>query len=396
MPGLECFPRHHRRPDQLLTVITLVACCLPFPAAGQSVVSFEERQLDLQVLDSLVLDVMSDGPLDMSMLSARDALSSMAALAGDVDAVEWGVAVHGWLRSKGDAHLRVNFRGFSDDRTSVPPPDVPFLLDPEGPWARFGPGPGVPESAREAWLKRTWPWICSLGGGPDSGLAFPTALEGPGYKEAEIMTVREEEGFVHWLIRGFGLGEERAFRREFRAAFRQVKRSGLPVLLDLRGNVGGFRSRRHAVLSAFVKASEWPKEQEGGWSGTNGALTAVPPMPAAKCLRPIEEPVAVIVDGLSFSASLLLVDALLHAERARLFGRAPLGRPGGCSGNPEQHRLPGSGLIVEVPTRKTILLLDRVTPYGLPDGVDPTGAVEHEQWQKAVDWLLSSTGASPQ
>lgn len=374
----------------------MAVCCLPLPVAGQASVSFEERRLDLEVLDSLVLDVMSDGPLDISGLSARDALSSMASLAGDVDAVEWAVAVHGWLRSEGDAHLRVNFRSLSDATTSAPPPDVPSLLAPEGPWSRFGPGPGVPESAREAWLKRTWPWICPLGGGLDLGHSIPTHEKGPEFQEADIMTVREERGFVHWVIRGFGLGSEKAFRRDFRVALRQVKRSGLPVLLDLRGNSGGFRTRRHAVLAAFVKESEWPVEQEGAWRRTDDVFIEVPPMPSTKCRRPIEAPLAVMVDGLSFSASLLLVDALLHAGRARLFGRAPLGWPGGCSGNPEQHRLPGSGLIVEVPTRRTVLLLDGVEPYGLPDGGDLTGEVERGQWQEAVDWLLSSTGASPQ
>lgn len=254
----------------------------------------------------------------------------------------------------------------------------------------------MPESAREAWLKRTWPWIGPLGGGWDSKNAPPSNDSGFGQERMDAMSVHEHDGYIQWSIVGFGIGADRTFRREFRAAFRQVKRSGLPVLLDLRGNLGGYRTRRHAVLAAFVKPAEWPVEQERPWGEQGAALTEVPAMPALKRLRPIEAPLAVMVDGLSFSASLLLVDALLHAERARLFGRAPLGRPGGCSGNPEQHRLPGSGLIVEVPTRQTVLLLGSNQPYGLPEGGDSTGELERVQWQAALEWLHSSKGASAQ
>ena len=85
-------------------------------------------------------------------------------------------------------------------------------------------------------------------------------------------------------------------------------------MVDLRGNLGGYRTRRHAVLGAFVSPSTWPEEREGAWSMA-GRFDVVPAMPIVRVRNVIDVSVAVMVDGLSFSASLLLADALEHGVR---------------------------------------------------------------------------------
>ena len=158
-------------------------------------------------------------------------------------------------------------------------------------------------------------------------------------------------------------------------------------MLDLRGNLGGFRSRRHAVLGVFLDSESWPVEREGKWS-MDGKFDEVPAMPLAPVRRVLDVPVAVLLDGLSFSASLLLAQSLEESGRARVFGCAPLGGRGGCSGNPDSWTLPGSGLEVLIPSRQTELGVLPASEFDLPAEADcDSGA---EEWSRAVLWLLSS------
>jgi len=157
-------------------------------------------------------------------------------------------------------------------------------------------------------------------------------------------------------------------------------------MLDLRGNLGGYRTRRHAVLGAFLPEEDWPEEVEGSWMPMAG-LEAVSPMPLVQTRRPISVPIAVLLDGGSFSASLLLSDALLLSGRAKVFGCAPLGLRGGCSGSPVSVRLPGSGLRVLVPSLRTALANVKAVPFALSGDADCD--VTGSAWREAVRWLLA-------
>ena len=119
-----------------------------------------------------------------------------------------------------------------------------------------------------------------------------------------------------------------------------------------------------------------------------GRFDVVPAMPIARVRNVIDVPVAVMLDGLSFSASLLLAYALEHSVGAGVFGCAPLGLRGGCSGNPEPVFLPGSSIEVLIPNRQTELGSEPPARFVLPEdaGCDATGA----EWNRAVLWLLSA------
>ncbi|MGB0509823.1 MAG: hypothetical protein ACPGGB_02790 [Flavobacteriales bacterium] len=345
-------------------------------------VGAEARKADVAFLDSLLGPRMTASIQDAAGLAARNALVEMMLKAGDVQCLEWALAVHGWLRAAGDAHMRVPFDRFTAARTDVPAPDPLELLDPEGLWSRFGPGESVAPSARAAWLARTWSWVGVLGANGEEADVAPSVQA-----VSSGMTIEDHGAFQRWVIPSFGSGSDRQFVRSFRRCVRRLRRAGLPVMVDLRGNLGGYRTRRHAILGVFASPSAWPEEREGAWSMA-GRFDVVPAMPIARVRRVIDAPVAVMLDGLSFSASLLLADALEHSVGAGVFGCAPLGLHAGCSGNPEPVLLPGSGIEVLIPKRQTKLGSAPSAPFALPDdaGCDSAGA----EWNRAVLWLLSA------
>lgn len=344
------------------------------------------RLADVAFLDSLLGPRMLESVADGDGLAARDALLESMVAKESVGRLEWALMVHGWLRAAGDAHMRVPFDRLSPGRTQSPPPSASDLVAEEGPWSRFGPGQRVPASARAAWLARTWPWVACLA---DESMECPMRQAGDTKSDALSCGMRVEDhgAFLRWVIPSFGAGDERSFRTAFRKQIRQLERAGRPVMLDLRGNLGGFRSRRHAVLGVFLDSESWPVEREGKWS-MDGKFDEVPAMPLAPVRRVLDVPVAVLLDGLSFSASLLLAQSLEESGRARVFGCAPLGGRGGCSGNPDSWTLPGSGLEVLIPSRQTELGVLPASEFDLPAEADcDSGA---EEWSRAVLWLLSS------
>ena len=255
------------------------------------------------------------------------------------------------------------------------------LLDPEGLWSRFGPGESVAPSARAAWLARLPSWVGVLGSnGEETEVASSVQAVSSG------MTIEDHGAFQRWVIPSFGSGSDRQFIRSFRRCVRRLRRSESPVMLDLRGNLGGYRTRRHAVLGAFVSPSAWPEERERAWSMAGG-FDVVPDMPIVRVRRVMNVPVAVILDGLSFSASSCLHDALEHSVGAGVFGCAPLGFRGGvrairrsCFSLVRHRDLD--------PQRQTELGSVPSALIHLPDdaGCDAAGA----EWNRAVLWLLSS------
>ena len=346
--------------------------------AQKATVTPEERRMDVAFLDSMLGPRMTACAAGESGLSARNGLVQQMAQPGDLESLPWALAIQRWLASAGDAHLRVGFESMTDQRVSASPPSCSRLLAEEG-WGDFGPGPGVSRSGQCAWLQKTWPWLGVL----HPGMAEPrpeAALE-PG------MQVLDHGAFMRWRISSFGEGTARGFARDFRRCMRRLRRAKKPVMLDLRGNLGGFRTRRHAVLGGFLDREAWPLELEGNWD-MEGGVERVPPMPLVRVRRPLRRPVAVVLDGGSFSASLLLADALLLAGRAEVFGAEPLGMRGGCSGSPEPHTLPGSGLTVHVPTLQTELGQALPVPFGLLDAA--RDEVQDAGWNAAVHWLLST------
>lgn len=378
-----------------LAVFLWVLAWVPnWELGAQAPVDAQQRQADVQALDSILSGAkwLSVGGVDV--LSSRDALLERAYKSGDVSMLEWAQTVHGWLRSANDPHMRVRFedlaRGDVGTLAAVPP----GLLDRQGPWECMAPGRGIAEGARWAWMEKTWPWVGRLCPPADNRGSSEVKQGGeavPGL--AAGMAVVDHGAFMRWVISDFSSGSPNAFRRSFRKCTRQLRRAGMPVMLDLRGNLGGYRTRRHAVLSFWLALDRWPQERERGWISGDAEFETVPVTPLVRANRPLGANLAILVDGLSFSASLLLVDALYSRDRTALFGVSPLGFPGGCSGSPEDHVLPGSGLRITVPTLYTEVAGAPEHGYGLEGGVNAMGT--DGGWSAAVRWLLSSDLAAP-
>lgn len=366
----------------------------PIEGRAQDLLSKVQMQADIHCLDSIFYghDILSAS--DLSSLNSRDDLIRFSQVDSAQNQLAWGLMVHQWLRSADDAHMRVRFESMADSLSTSFPPSTDEFLKEDGPWEAFAPGRGTPECARLAWLNKTWPWVGTLA--PDG--AVQARSEGMALDDGLVlkagMAVVDHGAFMRWVIRDFSSGKPKAFKRSFRRCARALRKADVPVLLDLRGNLGGFRTRRHAVLGFFLAQSEWPEEREARYNaGGLEPSRLVPPMPALRVSMAHSAPLAVLVDGLSFSASLLLVDALQMSGRGALFGVKPLGQSGGCSGSPVDHTLTGSGLVVTCPTLRTTLGAGPLAPYGLPDDASPEAG--NQAWKNAVRWLLSADLATP-
>lgn len=384
--------------------LLIVGVALPFNLTGQDRVTPAQKEEDIRYLDGLFLTEMESLGVNLDRLAARDRLMALMHDGVETDFLTWGLAIHDWLRSANDAHMRVDFAEVSRARRQDAPPSCSALLDERGPWSGFSPGKGVPAMARAAWLERTWAWVGALAEGSEIGvqpLDGPLNLTGGAVDPAALavdggpnwnggMVLEHCGDHMVWSVRSFGEGSNRQFARAFRRCLRSLRKAGLPIVLDLSGNMGGYRSRRHAVLSAFALAEYWPEEQERVFGSPESPFERVPGMPFVRVRHPLDSPLAVVIDGLSFSASLLLVDALLEMGRARVFGCAPLGFPGGCSGSPVAQSLPGSGWVVHVPTRVTRLLISDRAIADIHYGLDRNGACVCLDGArlKAVQWLV--------
>ncbi len=361
---------------------------------GQEVFSADEMRQDIGLLDSLFSSHNLSTGSDLEVLSSRDALLLSVQKDSAINRLDWALLVHQWLRSANDAHIRIRFEQMADSVTSSLPPASGELLREDGPWEAFAPGRGSAKCARLSWMQKTWPWLGALL--PDAEVGQRSA-EVAGEQDPPLkagMAVVDHGAFSRWIIRDFSTGTFAEFKKSFRRCVRMLSKAEAPVLLDLRGNLGGLRTRRHAVLSFFLEPAKWPVEREASFGNADEAFAAViPPMPALRVARHCDVPLAVLVDGLSFSASLLLADAVVLSGRGELFGVRPLGESGGCSGSPKDHVLPGSGLVVTCPTLLTSIGTGPKSAFSLGDNISASAA--DQAWKDAVRWLLSADLVSP-
>lgn len=376
-----------------------IALYLAFcPSIGrcQSTIDGAAMLKDVQALDSILRNHDLLNGSDLRSLNSRDDLLSAVEVNAPLNRLAWAQLIHGWLRSANDAHTRVRFELLADSLTGSLPPSSDELLRINGVWEGFAPGPESARCARVAWMRHTWPWIGTLvlNDAISQRSDVLAVDDGGDYSLRAGMAVVDHGAFSRWIIRDFSSGSRSAFKRAFRQCVRVLDKAQLPILLDLRGNLGGFRTRRHAVLSFFLSQAEWPEERESKIGADDKFLgPLIPPLPALRVHRRTDVPLAVMVDGLSFSASLLLADALLFSDRAHVFGVLPLGQSGGCSGSPVDHSLPGSGLVVTVPTLRTTMGKGPLAPFDLPDDASPEAG--EQAWARAVQWLLSADLDSP-
>ena len=196
---------------------------------------------------------------------------------------------------------------------------------------------------------------------------------------------------IHLKIGHFHPENLRLFRRELQRCFRAVKdlseqnQNFKGLVLDLRGNSGGHISIMAELLPYLIseavripygvqiKVSETAKSQllkrRRGWflrkekydknlQNLNEQLGQLPLdtiafVPFSVPITPdgrlnYNGPVALIMDGLSASASVSIASWFVRSGRGMTFGEPPMGSISGTFGNPVQIKLPESGLLVNI------------------------------------------------
>lgn len=220
-------------------------------------------------------------------------------------------------------------------------------------------------------------------------------------------------GDVAWLrVPTFDIDEAPAeFERALDRAFSEILASGLSALVvDVRGNTGGQSDAASLVLKRFIdrptamvsSARERLNEDNNGWFGHRGApgtlrtfdLTrteVVRPLPPAQRWR---GRTALLVDALSYSATLLLATALQDLGKATVVGQ-PTGGHANQTGNMMPTRLPRTGFTAYIATREFVRLSGRTTAEPLRPDIEVPTAPEDPQGadaslEHAVAWLRKS------
>lgn len=108
-------------------------------------------------------------------------------------------------------------------------------------------------------------------------------------------------------------------------ALRQIDEAGSTgIILDLRGNGGGWVESARATLGRFLDPSVGPAMYEDGTPGPGG----LEPMPivGADDSAPVDLPVVVLVDGGTASSAEIVAGALRDYDRAMVIGEPTFGK----------------------------------------------------------------------
>jgi len=177
-------------------------------------------------------------------------------------------------------------------------------------------------------------------------------------------------------------------------AVRRAKDDGVSgIVLDLRGNGGGWVTAAQEMIGRFVPESRGPALYEDSSPGDDNEMTGEPIIGDGQ--QAFDLPMAVLVDGGSASASEIVAGALRDYDRAVLVGQPTFGKglvqrvhdfEDGSSARitfarwltPNRTPIPKDGLHPDV-------------PVALPDPPDGRDA----QRERAVDVVLAAAGQPP-
>ncbi len=207
------------------------------------------------------------------------------------------------------------------------------------------------------------------------GDAEPFALEitRDVIQQEEVVSKTLDDGAVGYVkLNGFsdrGADEVEAALREHVTAGRTA------IILDLRGNPGGYVTAARQVASEFIRSGTlfWEQESDGTQIPTEATGDGVATDPAIR--------VICLVDGGSASASEIVAGALQDTKRATLVGQTTFGK-----GTVQQwQELTGEGGAFRLTVAKWLTPSKRwihdvglepqvpvVVPANLPAGADPT------------------------
>ncbi|GIV62298.1 MAG: peptidase S41 [Rhodothermaceae bacterium] len=166
--------------------------------------------------------------------------------------------------------------------------------------------------------------------GPRGTRVTVTVLR-PGYPDTLEVTITRDKIPIYTVLSAYMLDEKTGYLKldrfarttyaEFMQAMRRLKAQGMErLVLDLRGNAGGYMEMAIRISDEFLKEGQLIVSQRGRLPETNEAYYARP----GGLFE--DKPVIVLVDEHSASASEIVAGALQDHDRALIVGRRTFGK----------------------------------------------------------------------
>jgi carboxyl-terminal processing protease len=163
------------------------------------------------------------------------------------------------------------------------------------------------------------------------GTKVSVTIKRPGYPELLEKTITRDKIPLYTVLSAYMLDDETGFIKldrfarttyaEFMRAMRDLKAKGMErLVLDLRGNAGGYMEMAIRISDEFLPDGKLIVSQKGRMAGTNESYYAR----AGGIFE--SEPVIVLVDEHSASASEIVAGALQDHDRALIVGRRTFGK----------------------------------------------------------------------
>lgn len=163
------------------------------------------------------------------------------------------------------------------------------------------------------------------------GTTVTVTVKRPGYPDELEMTITRDKIPLYTVLSAYMLDAHTGFIKldrfarttyaEFMRAMRDLKARGMDrLVLDLRGNAGGYMEMAIRISDEFLPEGKLIVSQKGRMAGTDESYFARP----GGLFE--EQPVIVLVDEHSASASEIVAGALQDHDRALIVGRRTFGK----------------------------------------------------------------------
>ncbi len=294
---------------------------------------------------------------------------------------------------------------------------------------------GLPEDvhlATQGWWKAAKGWAQLTPRQPVVDWTFPdgTGLTRRDTRRADVRTASLHPGAATLKISSFSSGSWFQYERRIRKGFTTLQQFSCPLVLDLRGNLGGMSTRmemlwkaialeRRALPYALVakQSTTTLKAQRKGYRGLRkrwvdkhlddspearyvhrmihlpvGSMdTLTFPVHNVRGNNVFRGPVCLVIDGESASATVSFAGAFQDTRRGPIMGEPCMGPSVGTMGNPYLKTLPHSGIVVSLATAVFMAqpceTWSSTTPLQ-PDVLVPTMWNQSRRLEEALDrWI---------
>ena len=182
-------------------------------------------------------------------------------------------------------------------------------------------------------------------------------------------------------IKSFSKGTSRDFNRELKRGFRKLEKNSVKwgtrvLVIDLRGNTGGYSARMSEVLYYITEQTiKVPAIYIRQISSLKGQILDTLRYDGIEMGERYmwDGPTTLLIDGLSSSASVSFAGIFRQLNRGPVLGEACMGARSGTFSDPIKYKLPESGLMVSISSG--IFSLDEEINMGLRP-VEPTRWVQ--------------------